>query len=91
MSTSQKLESLRFTISNSDNSINRTVVSDSNGNILTFLPNGVYTIQLSKNSLPEHTDSVNPQQIFQIEAGKVTMLDDFEIIVKERKINIKRF
>ncbi|MFA6853705.1 MAG: carboxypeptidase-like regulatory domain-containing protein [Bacteroidales bacterium] len=91
MSTSQKLEGLRFTISNSDNSINRTVVSDSNGNILTFLPNGVYTIQLSKNSLPEHTDSVNPQQIFQIEAGKVTMLDDFEIIVKERKINIKRF
>lgn len=91
MSTTQRLEGFRFTISNNDNSIKRTVVSDNKGNILTFLPNGIYTIQLSKNTLPEHTDCVNSQQIFQIEAGKLTKLDDFEIVVKERKINIKRF
>lgn len=91
MSTTQRLEGFRFTISNNDNSIKRTVVSDNKGNILTFLPNGIYTIQLSKSTLPEHTDCVNSQQIFQIEAGKLTKLDDFEIVVKERKINIKRF
>lgn len=91
MSTVQRQEGIRFSITNNDNSIKRTVVSDNNGNILTFLPNGIYTIQLNKNTLPEHTDCVNHQQIFQIEAGRVTKLDDFEIVVKERKINIKRF
>lgn len=91
MNTKHRYEGLRFTIANNDNSIKRTVVSDNNGNLMTFLPNGLYTIQIIKNTLPEHTECVNPEQIFQIEAGKITKLDDFEIVVKERKVNIKRF
>lgn len=91
MNTTQRYEGIRFTIINNDGSIKRTVVSDGNGNIITFLPNGEYTINLAKSTLPEHTDCVNSEQIFQIEAGRVTKLDDFEIVVKEREINVKRF
>ncbi len=51
----------------------------------------MYTINLAKSTLPEHTDCVNSEQVFQIEAGKLFKLDDFEIVVKEREINVKRF
>ena len=91
MNTTQRYEGIRFTITNNDGSITRTVVSDGSGNIITFLPNGVYTINLAKSTLPEHTDCVNNEQVFQIEAGKLFKLDDFEIVVKEREINVKRF
>ena len=91
MNTTQRYEGIRFTITNNDGSITRTVVSDGSGNIITFLPNGVYTINLAKSTLPEHTDCVNNEQVFQIEAGKLFKLEDFEIVVKEREINVKRF
>lgn len=91
MSTTQRYEGIRFTITNNDGSITRTVVSDGSGNIVTFLPNGVYTISLAKSTLPEHTDCENSEQKFTIEASKLSKLDDFVIVVKERKINVKRF
>ena len=91
MDINERYEGLRFTITNEKRGFTRTVVTDGRGSFITFLPNGVYTIQLNKNTLPENTDCENYQQVFQIEAGKITGLDEFEIKIKERKINIKRF
>ncbi len=91
MTTNQRNEGIRFVISNHDGSVTRTVISDSNGSIITFLPNGLYTIQLNKNTLPPNTDCEVSEQVFQIEAGKITNLNVFEIKIQEREINIKQF
>lgn len=86
-----RYEGFRFTITNSDNSITRIIVTDNSGNFTTFLPQGIYTITLDKKTLMEYTDCKKSVSVFQVEAGQVTILDDFEIEVKERKVNIKRF
>ena len=91
MTTNQRNEGIRFVIYNHDGSVTRTVISDSNGSIITFLPNGLYTIQLNKNTLPPNTDCEVSEQVFQIEAGKITNLNVFEIKIQEREINIKQF
>ncbi len=86
-----RFEGFRFTITNSDNSIKRTVVTDNKGNFTTFLPQDIYTITLDKKTLMEYTDCKELTRVFQVEPGKTTKLDNFEIEVKERKVNIKRF
>ena len=91
MSTNKRYEGIRFAITNHDGSVTRTVISDSNGDIITFLPNGLYSIQLNKNTLPQNTDCENSEQVFQIEAGKITNHNVFEIKIQERQINIKQF
>lgn len=86
-----KYEGLRFTISNSDNTITRAVVTDNQGKFKTFLPQGIYTITLDKKTLIEYTDCKEFVRVIQVDAGQTTILNDFEIEVKERIVNIKRF
>ena len=86
-----RYEGIRFIISNSDNTISRTVITDGSGKFITFLPNGDYTIQLDKKTLLEHTDCIDFERNISIEAGKTTNLDNFIIEVKERKVNVRRF
>ncbi len=86
-----RYDGFRFTITNSDNSITRIVVTDNKGNFTTFLPQDIYTITLDKKTLMEYTDCKELTRVFQVEPGKTTKLDNFEIEVKERKVNIKRF
>ncbi|MDD4009179.1 MAG: hypothetical protein PHQ67_05130 [Fermentimonas sp.] len=91
MDITPRYEGLRFTVYNSDSCFTRAVVTDSEGEFMTFLPQGMYTIILDKRSLMEHTDCKESVRVVRIVAGMINYLEDFEIEVKERKINVKRF
>lgn len=86
-----RYEGLRFIVINTDGTVVQTVVTDADGKFTTFLPMGTYTITFDTKTLPEHSECKDYTRTFTIEAGKTTVLDPFEIEVKERKINIKRF
>lgn len=86
-----RYEGMRLTVANAAGSVIQTVVTNDNGEFVTFLPVGEYTITLDKKSLVEHTDCKDFTRTFRIEAGKTAALDPFEIEVRERKVNIKRF
>jgi hypothetical protein len=86
-----RYEGLRFTITNADKTVTQTVVTDSEGEFLTFLPVGEYTITLDKKTLVEHTDCKEAVRTFKIEAGNATKLDVFDIEIKSRQVNITRF
>lgn len=87
----QRLEGFRFTVKDSDGATVQTIVTLADGKFTTFLPMGSYTITLDTKTLPEHTECKDYTRDITIEAGKVTALDPFEIKVKERKVNLKRF
>jgi len=87
----QRHEGLRFVITNADGETVQTVVTGADGKFTTFLPMGTYTIGLNIKTLPEHTECKDYSRTFTVEAGKTVILDPFEIEVKERKVNMKRF
>lgn len=84
-------EGLRFVIMNADGAAVQIAVTSVEGKFTTFLPMGPYSITLDKKTLPEHTDCKDYTRTFTIEAGKTVTLDPFEIEVKERKVNMRRF
>lgn len=84
-------EGLRFTIANADKTVAQTVITDGQGRFIAFLPVGEYTITLDKNTLVEYTDCEEYTRVFHVEAGKVNKLEPFEIEVKSRRVNMKRF
>ncbi len=69
----------------------RNVVTDNFGNFSYFLPTGVYTITLHVSSLPEDVICSNPKLEFTVASGKITTLPAFNLEVKSKKMNIKRF
>jgi hypothetical protein len=86
-----RYEGLRFTIANADKTVTQTVITDGQGRFIAFLPVGDYTITLDKNTLVEHTDCEEYTRAFHVEAGKVNELEPFDIEVKSRRVNVKRF
>lgn len=86
-----RYEGFMLTVMNEEGEVIQTIVTDEEGNFTSFLPMGVYSILLNEHSLPEYSDCKDLNRKFTVEAGKTTNVDPFEIEVKERKINIKRF
>ena len=86
-----QVRGLRFTIANADKTVTQTVITDGQGRFIAFLPVGDYTITLDKNTLVEHTDCEEYTRAFHVEAGKVNELEPFDIEVKSRRVNVKRF
>lgn len=87
----QRNEGFRFTITSNDGKLKQTVVTDGQGNFITFLPTGDYSITLDVRTLPEHTECEETVKNFTIEGGGVVKLEPFEVVVKTRQINIKKF
>jgi hypothetical protein len=74
-----------------DDKIIRHVITDDNGEIISFIESGDYKIRLNENTLPSNTYCENTVQDFKVEAGKMTQLATFDIKVKEKKIRVKKF
>lgn len=68
-----------------------TVSTDDNGEFISFLPIGNYTILLNTNSLPQNTYSETERTDFSVKAGELYTLPEFVIKVKEKKIHSKKF
>jgi hypothetical protein len=87
----QRNEGFRFTIVAADNKLKQTVVTDGQGNFITFLPSGDYSITLDQRTLPEHTECKTMVRYFTIEGSKVTEIEPFDIEVKTRRVNVRKF
>ena len=87
----QRNEGFRFTITSNDGKLRQTVVTDGQGNFITFLPTGEYSITLDQRTLPDHTECNEPVQDFIIEGGVTSKLKPFDIEVKTRQINVRKF
>ncbi|MDD4698028.1 MAG: carboxypeptidase-like regulatory domain-containing protein [Fermentimonas sp.] len=87
----QRYEGFRFTVTSSDGKLRQTVVTDGQGNFITFLPTGEYSITLDQKTLPEHTECKEPVQNFTIEGGETCKLKPFDIEVRTRQLKVKKF
>lgn len=87
----RRREGFRFSIASSDGKVKQTVVSDEQGNFITFLPVGNYYITLDQKTLPEHTECKEQRRGFRIIAGDLNHLDSFVIEVKSRQVNVRKF
>jgi len=65
--------------------------SDSNGSFLLFLPEGKYTIFLNEQEFPVNIYTELREHSISLEPGKINELPPFELKVRERKIEVKRF
>jgi len=65
--------------------------SDGNGSFLLFLPEGNYTIYLNEQEFPPNIYTELREQSMDLEPGKINELPPFELKVRERKIEVKRF
>ena len=74
-----------------DNVLIETVNTDDNGEFISFLPIGNYTISLNINSLPQNTYCETERTHFSVKAGELYTLPEFVIKVKEKKIHSKKF
>lgn len=74
-----------------DNQIVQRVVSDDEGKFNSFLPKGNYVVSINESSLPNNTFCEIKTRNIKINAGEITVLPDFIIKVKEKKINKKTF
>lgn len=84
------LEGYTITASNQAGYITRTR-SDSNGSFLLFLPEGEYIISLNEQEFPANIYTELREQKLLLEPGKINELPPFELKVRERKIEVKRF
>lgn len=86
-----RYEGIRFFITSADKTVSQTVITDNEGKFLTFLPVGDYMVTLDTKTLPEYTDCKSFMQTSKVATGGATELKFFEIEVKTRQVNIKRF
>ncbi|WP_418893087.1 hypothetical protein [Limibacterium fermenti] len=86
-----RYEGLRFIITNTHREVEHVAVTDGQGNFMTFLPVGEYSITLDKSTLLKNTDCKDFIRSFRIEAGEVNKLEPFTIETKSRNVNIKQF
>lgn len=84
------LEGYTITAVNKSGYIARTR-SDNNGSFLFFLPEGEYTISLNEQEFPPNVYTELREQNLVLEPGKINDLPAFELKVRERKIEVKRF
>lgn len=87
----ERYDGFRFTVTSNDGKLKQTVVTDGLGNFITFLPVGEYSITLDQRALPEHTECKEPVNSFIIKGGETSKLEAFEIHVKTRQVNVKKF
>jgi hypothetical protein len=87
----QRNEGFRFTVTSTDGKLKQTVVTDGQGNYITFLPTGEYSITIDQRTFPDHTECNEPVQNFIIEGGVTSKLKPFDIEVKTRQINVRKF
>jgi hypothetical protein len=74
-----------------DNALIETATTDDNGEFISFLPIGNYTILINANSLPQNTYCETERTTFSVKAGELFTLPEFLIKVKEKKIHSKKF
>jgi hypothetical protein len=86
-----RYEGFRFTVTSTDGKLEQTVATNDLGKFITFLPAGEYSIVLNKKTLPEHTECKESVRTFAIAGGKVTQLEPFDIEVKTRRVNVRKF
>ncbi|ROI06577.1 hypothetical protein EGI16_01325 [Chryseobacterium sp. G0240] len=67
------------------------LMTDDNGEFISFLESGTYSIELNKNALPANTYCERNTATFKVEAGKITSLEPFVIKVREKVIRVKKF
>ncbi len=85
-----KIGGIIFNIYRKDELLQR-VVTDDNGEFISFLESGNYKIELNQNSLPANTYVERAIAEAKVEAGKIVILEPFVIRVKEKKIRVKKF
>jgi hypothetical protein len=85
-----KLGGIIFNIYKKEELLQR-VVTDDNGEFISFLESGNYKIEINENSLPANTFVEHNSAEAKVEAGKIVMIDPFVIKVKEKKIRVKKF
>lgn len=69
----------------------KRIVTDDNGEFISFLESGNYRIELNENSLSTNTYSERITSGFKVEAGKIIHIQPFIIKVKEKKIRVKKY
>jgi len=74
-----------------DDVLVETVSTDDNGEFISFLPIGNYSMLLNANSLPQNTNCETERTAFSVKAGELFTLPEFVIKVKEKKIHSKKF
>ncbi|MCJ8152665.1 hypothetical protein MKJ01_02670 [Chryseobacterium sp. SSA4.19] len=79
-----------FNIYKKDQLLQR-VVTDDNGEFISFLESGDYKVEINENSLPPNTYVERSSAEIKVEAGKIVTIDAFIIKVKEKKIRVKKF
>ncbi len=85
-----KIGGIIFNIYRRDELLQR-VVTDDNGEFISFLESGDYKIELNENSLPANTYVERTSSEAKVEAGKIISLEPFIIRVKEKKIRVRKF
>ncbi|WP_200247471.1 COG1470 family protein [Chryseobacterium paridis] len=90
MDFTPKLGGIIFNVFRNDHFLQR-VITDDNGEFISFLESGDYRIELSVNSLPANTYCERITSDFKVEAGKIINLEPFMIKVKEKNIRVKKF
>lgn len=85
-----KMGGVIFTIFRNDQFLQR-VITDDNGEFISFLESGNYRIELGVNSLPTNTYCERISSDFKVEAGTIVNLEPFIIKVKEKNIRVKKF
>ena len=74
-----------------DSQLIQRMVTDDNGEFVSFLESGKYRIELNENSLPSSTYVEKTSTEIMVEAGKITSLEPFIIKVREKKVRVKKF
>ncbi|WP_313090600.1 COG1470 family protein [Chryseobacterium flavum] len=87
---SPKTGGILFNISRNGQPVQH-MMTDDNGEFISFLESGTYSIELNKNSLPANTYCEHSTANFKVEAGKIVRLEPFVIKVKEKVIRVKKF
>lgn len=67
------------------------IITDDNGEYITFLPSGNYSISMNESTLPTNTSTENKTKEFIVKAGEMTTISAYKINVKSKKINVKKF
>lgn len=73
------------------NQIIKKIYTDDEGKFTSFLPTGTYTLLLDEKSLPANTSSATKSYEIKVVSGQILVVPPFNISVKEKKINTKKF
>jgi hypothetical protein len=85
-----KREGITLKISQGKNFVRR-VTTNSEGDFSTFLPKGNYQIELEESSLQKDVSSTKTIQYFTVSSGTIYKIPTFELEVKQRRVNVKKF